>query len=76
MKFFLKTALASTMAMALVSAPAQASDVCQDGEIVIKFSHVTNTDKHLKGIAATVKWMARCVWKYIQTQPHTAMEKC
>ena len=54
MKFFLKTALASTMAVALVSAPAQASDVCQDGEIVIKFSHVTNTDKHPKGIAATV----------------------
>lgn len=53
MKFFLKTALASTMAIALVSTPAQASDVCQDGEIVIKFSHVTNTDKHPKGIAAS-----------------------
>ena len=53
MKFFLKTVLASTMAVALVSAPAQASEVCQDGEIVIKFSHVTNTDKHPKGIAAT-----------------------
>jgi C4-dicarboxylate-binding protein DctP len=25
---------------------------CDDGEIVIKFSHVTNTDKHPKGIAA------------------------
>ncbi len=32
--------------------PAMASDQCQDGEIVIKFSHVTNTDKHPKGIAA------------------------
>ena len=31
-----------------------ASDACQDGEIVIKFSHVTNTDKHPKGIAATL----------------------
>ena len=27
---------------------------CEDGEIVIKFSHVTNTDKHPKGIAATL----------------------
>ena len=25
---------------------------CDDGEIVVKFSHVTNTDKHPKGIAA------------------------
>jgi C4-dicarboxylate-binding protein DctP len=53
MKFFLKTALTSAMAVALISTPAQASEVCQDGEIVIKFSHVTNTDKHPKGIAAT-----------------------
>ncbi len=53
MKMYLKTALASAMAVALVATPAQASDVCQDGEIVIKFSHVTNTDKHPKGIAAT-----------------------
>jgi C4-dicarboxylate-binding protein DctP len=27
---------------------------CDDGEIVIKFSHVTNTDKHPKGIAASL----------------------
>ena len=27
---------------------------CDDGEIVIKFSHVTNTDRHPKGIAATL----------------------
>ena len=27
---------------------------CDAGEIVIKFSHVTNTDKHPKGIAATL----------------------
>jgi len=53
MKIFIKTALASTMAVALISTPAQASEVCQEGEIVIKFSHVTNTDKHPKGIAAT-----------------------
>jgi C4-dicarboxylate-binding protein DctP len=54
MKMFIKTALASAMAVALVATPAQASEVCQDGEIVIKFSHVTNTDRHPKGIAATV----------------------
>ncbi|MEL6968233.1 MAG: DctP family TRAP transporter solute-binding subunit [Pseudomonadota bacterium] len=27
---------------------------CDDGEIVVKFSHVTNTDKHPKGIAASL----------------------
>ncbi|MCI5087159.1 MAG: DctP family TRAP transporter solute-binding subunit [Rhodovulum sp.] len=27
---------------------------CDDGEIVIKFSHVTNTDRHPKGIAASL----------------------
>ena len=37
-------------ALMLGAAPAFAS--CDDGEIVIKFSHVTNTDKHPKGIAA------------------------
>jgi C4-dicarboxylate-binding protein DctP len=36
--------LASTAAMAN----------CDSGEIVIKFSHVTNTDKHPKGIAASL----------------------
>ncbi|RVU38536.1 DctP family TRAP transporter solute-binding subunit [Hwanghaeella grinnelliae] len=32
----------------------QALAACEDGEIKIKFSHVTNTDKHPKGIAATL----------------------
>jgi C4-dicarboxylate-binding protein DctP len=27
---------------------------CDEGEIVVKFSHVTNTDRHPKGIAATL----------------------
>ena len=27
---------------------------CDDGEVVVKFSHVTNTDRHPKGIAATL----------------------
>jgi C4-dicarboxylate-binding protein DctP len=39
-------------AFTLTAAPAFAA--CDDGEIVIKFSHVTNTDKHPKGIAATL----------------------
>jgi C4-dicarboxylate-binding protein DctP len=34
------------------AAPAFAS--CEDGETVIKFAHVTNTDKHPKGIAASL----------------------
>ena len=33
---------------------AYAADVCQDGEVKVKFSHVTNTDKHPKGIAASL----------------------
>ena len=45
---------ATAAAVALAAGTAQASDVCQDGEIVIKFSHVTNTDKHPKGIAAAL----------------------
>ncbi|MGO1118130.1 TRAP transporter substrate-binding protein [Rhodovibrionaceae bacterium A322] len=36
------------------SSVAQASEACQPGEIVIKFSHVTNTDRHPKGIAASL----------------------
>jgi len=43
--------LASALAISPLHA---ASDACQDGEIVIKFSHVTNTDKHPKGIAAAL----------------------
>jgi len=37
-------------AAVLFTTPVYAS--CEEGEIVIKFSHVTNTDKHPKGIAA------------------------
>ena len=48
------TTLAASAALALAVGQAQASDACQDGEIVIKFSHVTNTDKHPKGIAASL----------------------
>ncbi|GEM77999.1 TRAP transporter substrate-binding protein [Vibrio superstes] len=44
--------LLSVSALALLSFNASAN--CDDGEIVIKFSHVTNTDKHPKGIAASL----------------------
>ena len=46
--------LATAAVLAMTVGTAQASDACQDGEIVIKFSHVTNTDKHPKGIAASL----------------------
>ncbi|MEZ5715675.1 MAG: TRAP transporter substrate-binding protein [Paracoccaceae bacterium] len=50
MKFLTATAVA----LALSVTAAHAGPGCDDGEIVIKFSHVTNTDKHPKGIAATL----------------------
>ncbi len=37
----------------MAAAPAMADD-CDAGEMNIKFSHVTNSDKHPKGIAATL----------------------
>jgi C4-dicarboxylate-binding protein DctP len=52
MKFLTTAAMA--LALTVTSQAAFASDDCQDGEIVIKFSHVTNTDKHPKGIAASL----------------------
>ena len=42
MKFLLKTALSLTLAVSATTAFA----ACDSGEINIKFSHVTNTDKH------------------------------
>jgi len=50
MKFLLGTTLTLSMALGATSAFA----ACDAGEIVIKFSHVTNTDKHPKGIAASL----------------------
>ena len=50
MKFFTAAAVALTMTVSANAVQA----ACDDGEIVIKFSHVTNTDKHPKGIAATL----------------------
>jgi len=50
MKFFTAAAVALTLTVSANAVQA----ACDDGEIVIKFSHVTNTDKHPKGIAATL----------------------
>lgn len=50
MKMFLKAACVA----AVVAVPSLAFAACDDGEVVVKFSHVTNTDKHPKGIAASL----------------------
>ena len=44
----------AAMALALSVTGQAAFASCDAGEIVIKFSHVTNTDKHPKGIAASL----------------------
>jgi len=51
MRILKKLAIASAFVMA---SSAVALAACDPGETVIKFSHVTNTDKHPKGIAATL----------------------
>ncbi len=50
----LKTAVIAAGLVALTTTGALADSNCDEGEVVIKFSHVTNTDKHPKGIAATL----------------------
>ncbi|MDJ0895346.1 MAG: TRAP transporter substrate-binding protein [Alphaproteobacteria bacterium] len=47
-------ALLATAAGVLAISTTAAIAACDSGEIVIKFSHVTNTDKHPKGIAASL----------------------
>ncbi|MCK4708762.1 MAG: TRAP transporter substrate-binding protein [Gammaproteobacteria bacterium] len=49
-KALLGLAVSSVLAVSSTSALAN----CDPGETVIKFSHVTNTDKHPKGIAASL----------------------
>lgn len=51
MNIIKKAALALTITVATT---AGALAACDPGETVIKFSHVTNTDKHPKGIAASL----------------------
>lgn len=46
------TVAATAMALSLSATAGFAQ--CDDGEIVIKFSHVTNTDRHPKGLAASL----------------------
>ena len=41
-------------ALALTVPAGAAFAACDDGEIVVKFAHVTNTDRHPKGIAASL----------------------
>ncbi|MEP5760853.1 MAG: DctP family TRAP transporter solute-binding subunit [Litoreibacter sp.] len=50
MKHLLKAACIAAVALV----PGIAAAACESGEVVIKFSHVTNTDKHPKGIAASL----------------------
>ena len=48
-------ALTAAMAATATAAFAESGPTgCDDGEIVVKFSHVTNTDRHPKGIAASL----------------------
>ena len=49
MKFLTTSAIALGLAVSASAAYA----ACDEGEVVMKFAHVTNTDKHPKGIAAT-----------------------
>lgn len=46
-------AASSILLIGSIATPAVYAN-CDPGEMVIKFSHVTNTDKHPKGIAATL----------------------
>ena len=46
--------VAAASAVALTMAAGAGLAQCDDGEVVIKFSHVTNTDRHPKGIAASL----------------------
>ena len=52
-KTLVLTAAAAALLSSSFAANAGIAD-CQKGELVIKFSHVTNTDKHPKGIAASL----------------------
>ena len=50
----LTCALAAGMLTLSVSGAVAGTEGCDPGEMVIKFSHIVNTDKHPKGIAATL----------------------
>ncbi len=50
----MKKFVSAAIMAAVLGTGSQAVAACDDGEIVIKFSHVTNTDRHPKGIAASL----------------------
>ena len=50
----IKKTLLAACAAALLGTPGLAMAACDAGERQVKFSHVTNTDKHPKGIAAAL----------------------
>ena len=50
----MKTLFKAACVAAIALVPGVACASCEDGETVIKFSHVTNTDKHPKGLAASL----------------------
>jgi len=52
--YSMKLFTAALTALTLTVSAGAVSAACDDGEIVIKLSHVTNTDKHPKGIAASL----------------------
>jgi C4-dicarboxylate-binding protein DctP len=54
MKFLMNAVSIAALTVSAGSAFADGHEGCDDGEIVVKFSHVTNTDRHPKGIAATL----------------------
>ncbi|WP_040610161.1 TRAP transporter substrate-binding protein [Oceaniovalibus guishaninsula] len=53
MRYLATTAIVMTLAAGAATAQSGTTG-CDDGETVIKFSHVTNSDKHPKGIAASL----------------------
>ncbi len=53
MRFLTTAATAAALILGGQAALAE-EGACDDGEIVVKFAHVTNSDKHPKGIAASL----------------------
>ena len=49
-----KAFMVAVATTALLASGSMAYAKCDPGEIVVKFAHVTNTDKHPKGIAASL----------------------
>ncbi|MDE0969267.1 MAG: DctP family TRAP transporter solute-binding subunit [Octadecabacter sp.] len=54
MKFLMNAVSIAALTVSAGAAFADGHEGCDSSEIVVKFSHVTNTDRHPKGIAATL----------------------